>query len=129
MFVVVIFNTVIVIIAMSSDAPYVYILEVIDDYLLYIYVLEAAIKLTGLGIEKYFEDDWNTFDFTLIVISFLSIISTNLISFFRTLKTVKSTKILKVAKLNRMFRSIKGVRSLKIFNFLLLGAESVVEFK
>ena len=28
-----------------------------------------------------------------------------------------------------MFRSLKGVRSLKVLNFLIIGADSLIEFK
>lgn len=37
------------------------ILDQIDEVIIYIYIAEAIIKIIGLGIEKYFEDDWNTY--------------------------------------------------------------------
>lgn len=129
MFIIVLFNSIIVIITMSMEGSFVDTLDEIDDILVYIYIVEAIIKIVGFGIEKYFEDDWNMFDFVLILVSLLSILSSNIVSFFRTVKTAKSTKIVRVTKLNRMFRSIKGIRSLKIVNFLVIGAESVIEFK
>ena len=39
-----------------------------------IFVLEAAIKILGLGPRWYFVDAWNTFDFTVVVFSILTLI-------------------------------------------------------
>ena len=34
-------------------------LDIIDNVLLYIFVTEAVLKLIGLGITEYFDDNWN----------------------------------------------------------------------
>lgn len=128
MFVVVVFNSVIVMITVVSSDDYTS-LEDIDNYLVSVYAAEALIKIIGLGVEKYYEDEWNIFDFSLLSLSIFSLFSDNIVSFFRTLKTAKSSKIVRITKLNKMFRSIKGIRSLKVLNFLVLGAESLIELK
>ena len=43
-----------------------------DDSCLYFYILEFVIKIIGFGIEKYWEDDWNRFDFGMIILSVAS---------------------------------------------------------
>lgn len=48
------------------------IFDSLDDYFLYMYIIEFMIKIIGLGIEKYWEDDWNKFDFGMIVLSVAS---------------------------------------------------------
>ena len=48
------------------------IFDSMDDYFLYMYCIEFAIKIIGLGFEKYWEDDWNKFDFGMIILSVAS---------------------------------------------------------
>ena len=44
------------------------IFDMIDSIISYIYIIEFVIKIVGLGIEKYFEDNWNIFDFIMILV-------------------------------------------------------------
>ena len=51
---------IILILAIDEEIQLGMILDQIDEVIIYIYIAEAIIKVVGLGIEKYFEDDWNT---------------------------------------------------------------------
>ena len=55
-----------------DDPDVLYILGVIDDACIYVYIVECCIKIIGLGITKYFSDDWNKFDFVMVGISLAS---------------------------------------------------------
>jgi hypothetical protein len=46
--------------------------DTIDSVCLYIYIAEVVLKWIGLGIEKYYEDEWNQFDFVMVLISLFS---------------------------------------------------------
>lgn len=82
MFVILIINCVIIICSagiyiffiqkVMTDDDTIAIFDIMDDYCLYFYILEFVIKIIGLGIEKYWEDDWNRFDFGMIVLSVAS---------------------------------------------------------
>jgi hypothetical protein len=50
---------VVIIIMFSNDEDLNIVLGEIDDICLYFYIVECIIKIIGLGVEKYFEDDWN----------------------------------------------------------------------
>ena len=39
-----------------------------------IFLLEADIKLIGMGPKRYFADDWNKFDFFVVVASMIDLI-------------------------------------------------------
>jgi len=34
--------------------------------------MEATVKIIGLGFEKYYEDDWNKFDFLMVIVSLMT---------------------------------------------------------
>lgn len=40
-----------------TDGDLISNLDLIDDICLYLYIIEAIIKIIGLGLEKYFDDD------------------------------------------------------------------------
>lgn len=42
-----------------EDGNQMNILEIIDDICLYFYIIECIIKIIGLGLRKYFNDEWN----------------------------------------------------------------------
>jgi len=57
----------------SSD-EYTYILSMINLGFTLIFLTEAIIKLIGMGPNKYFLDDWNKFDFFVVVASLIDLI-------------------------------------------------------
>merc|ERR1711968_152983 len=81
------------------------------DFLLYgnlvfgvIFTIEAIIKIIGLGL-PYFFDNWNRFDFTLVVLSWAGLLFNlgSLASLFR---------VLRVARMLRLLRKNKGLMDL-----------------
>ena len=73
MTIVLIANCIVLIIgSVSTNDELVNTLFFIDEIFLYLYIAEFALKIVGLGIEKYFEDGWNNFDFILLLVSLSS---------------------------------------------------------
>jgi len=70
-----------------------------------IFTLEAAMKITGLGW-SYFKNNWNCFDFFLVVISLITL-------------AMKSGSNLSIFRIFRVFRVIRLIRSLKGLSSLL----------
>jgi len=54
--------------ANNSYAPWV------SYFFVALYTVEAILKLTGLGLEKYFSSYWNVFDFSVTALGILSLI-------------------------------------------------------
>ena len=98
-------------------------LDTIDQVILYFYVLEVIMKVTGLGVEKYYDDDWNKFDLILVVMSIASDIFIDFMMIFKAAKSVKLTKLLKISKINRVFKIFRACRTAKIFNVFMVGAD------
>mgnify|MGYP000849027688 CR=1 FL=1 len=60
MYLIVAFNTVILIVyTASNDQNLIDTLDNIDNYLVYIYIAEIVIKVFGFGIREYWHDNWN----------------------------------------------------------------------
>jgi hypothetical protein len=52
----------------------------------------------GLGIEKYFDDSWNVFDFVMIILGIISIMLQDVLTVFKDAKSIKSGRLFKVAR-------------------------------
>jgi len=113
----------------SDDQSQIDLCDAFDDYFYYAYILEMVIKLIGLGIEKYFDDSWNVFDFSMVVLSTLSLALSTTLSFLRSAKSAKATKLLRLTKVNKLFRIFKALRSIKFLNLLFSGAELFYQVK
>ena len=98
-------------------------LDFIDKICLYLYTIEVFIKAIGLGIEKYWDDDWNKFDFVLVIMSWASDIFIGAMASFKAAKTAKMSKLVKLTKLNRVFKMFRACRSIKALSFLFAGAD------
>ena len=88
-----------------------------------------VIKSIGFGIEKYWEDDWNKFDFIMVLISIGSDLLYEVLTVLRGAKTAKAGKLLRLTKINRVFKMFRALRTVKVVNFLILGAEAFNEVK
>ena len=74
------------------------------------------VKLVGLGFYQYFDDSWNIFDFTLVVLS--------LVGDFIDLGTIATLfRVFRVARVFRIVRTSKGLHNL--FKTLILSIPNV----
>jgi voltage-gated sodium channel len=120
MLVILLFNCSTILYSSFVDSnKYTTIFEQIDDIFLYVYITEFLIKLVGLGIEKYYEDNWNKFDFAMIILSILSNILFRFLTILKAAKSAKAGRLLRLAKMNRVLRVCKAARSAKIFRVFI----------
>jgi hypothetical protein len=86
------------------------ILEILNYIFTAIFTLEAIVRISGLGVKKYFKDGWNIFDFIILIGSYISI----LIELFTSLSVGVQTTILRAFRISRILRLVKRAKSLNI---------------
>lgn len=90
-----------------------------------LFLLEVLVKWVGLGIRKYFKDDWNKFDCTIAFLGlFITIYVTNVI-----LGDVKSLKMFKVAKMCTLLKALSSLRTFEMFSIMQLTWNPVLKLK
>lgn len=70
------------------------IFDTIDNIFVYVYWAEIVLKLLGMGIQEYFNDNWNIFDFILAILSLIMGISMSVIRISKTLISSKRLRFL-----------------------------------
>ena len=75
-----------------------------------VFVLEAFMKIVALGIKRYFRDNWNIFDFLIVLGTTIIIIITPFIS----IQVGPQTTIVRAFRITRILRLVKRAKSLKI---------------
>jgi voltage-gated sodium channel len=87
-------------------------LEIVDHIFTFLFVIEAAVKISHWGFGTYIKDRWNVFDFTLVLIALPSIIAfflpINLVSF----EFLLTLRVLRVFKFFRVLKFIPRVEEL-----------------
>ena len=83
------------------------VLKVLNDVVLWIFVVEAALKMAQHGTKfyRYFKDPWNLFDFTIVVVCFLPV-------------NASYAAVLRLARIMRALRLMTAVPQLQ----LIVGA-------
>jgi hypothetical protein len=79
-----------------------------------VYVCEMIVKFVGLGFRQYFADPWNDFDFALVAVSLVDVVTTFLDvgdfpfppSMIRMLRLVRVVRILRIIKSAKSMRTI-----------------------
>ena len=91
------------------------LLSTLDTIILWIFVLEAAIKIISKGKRPldYFKDPWNVFDFTIVVVCFLPIGG-------------KFIPVLRLARVLRVLKLVSAIPRLQILvNAVLKSIPSI----
>ena len=91
------------------------LLSTLDTVILWIFVLEAAIKIIAKGNRPldYFKDPWNVFDFTIVVVCFLPIGG-------------KFIPVLRLARVLRVLKLVSAIPRLQILvNAVLKSIPSI----
>jgi hypothetical protein len=65
----------------------------------------------------------------LALISLLSDTLLSILGFLKVAKSVRSSKFIRITRLRGAFKAIRTARTVKIINFLILGADSLIELK
>merc|ERR1711871_596411 len=73
----------------------------------YIYYGECVLKLLGLGCSGYFRDNWNRFDFFLVMTSLLDEFASEQLATVLPIPPML-LRVLRVARIMRIMRLLKG---------------------
>jgi hypothetical protein len=101
----------------TASASYKLSLSYINLIFTAIFLLEAIIKLIGLGGTAYFTSGWNCFDFFVVVASLVDIVMTflgnNSVSIIRVgPQLIRVLRVLRVSKLMRIVKSLETIENL-----------------
>lgn len=102
------------------------LIEQIDKLFLIVYIIEFFIKLIGLGIDIYFKDTWNKFDFSLIIMSILTIV---LFDYMAILKNLRGVKIVKLTRIQKALKMLKALKCIRSFRFVMGILQSFYRMK
>jgi hypothetical protein len=94
----------------------------------FVFGIEAVIKITGLGPRFYFSDKQNQFDFFLVVISLTGFLQAFIPINITVLRVMRGTRILRIFKsmtelselLGALYLSIKSFSYTMLLSLLLL---------
>jgi len=89
-------------------------LDIMNYLFTSIYIIEMIFKMVGFGLKQYFQDSWNTFDFTLVMLSILDLVLSGLSSdglpfpapLIRVLRLFRVVRILRIIKTAKKLRAI-----------------------
>eukprot|EP01083_Nonionella_stella_P278331 946520_1 len=92
----------------TQATVYATVLDWVNGFFTFLFLAEALIKLTGLGLEQYLSSSWNIFDFVIVIISVGSF----------ALEAQIGTKsfdftVFRVFRILRIFRLVKRYAGLK----------------
>ena len=120
---------VIILYGVITDEQTVEILDNIDLALLIVFVVEVILKIIGLGVVGYFKDNWNKFDFSLVIASIFLEGSMSMLKVARTSKSAKVAKVAKVSKSQRGLKLIRGLKSFRAARILHAGVSTFIRIK
>ena len=86
-----------------------------------VFLLEAILKIIGMGPKLYFAEVWNRFDFTIVCLSTVGVVMETII---HAGAVVSIFRILRLARLLRMVKKAKGIK--RILRTLLLSLPSMM---
>jgi len=89
------------------------VLHLMDLAFVLLFTIEAVVKIGELGFKNYFKNNWNTFDFILVVLSFPTLLG-NLIP-------MQEMNIVLILRLFRLFRLVRFIQFIPHVDMLLAG--------
>jgi len=130
----------------DEDPTFTLVLDMLNFLFTGIFTVELFIKVTAFGWERYFRENWNRFDFLIVIVSYVGIVFDTLSasapinpSLLRILRVFRVTRILKLLKtaqgvralLDCVFKSmaqITNMMSLLLLYFFIYAAAGVELF-
>eukprot|EP00462_Mataza_sp_D1_P015738 CAMPEP_0175166794 /NCGR_PEP_ID=MMETSP0087-20121206/27925_1 /TAXON_ID=136419 /ORGANISM="Unknown Unknown, Strain D1" /LENGTH=1070 /DNA_ID=CAMNT_0016456493 /DNA_START=186 /DNA_END=3398 /DNA_ORIENTATION=- len=97
-----------------DDAEQSQFLAFLDALCTYFFVLEASIKILGLGWKGYWDEAWNKVDFSLVIISVAVLVSDLVAPVGLEANSVKSARLMRLFRLLRVLRVIKVVKGAQV---------------
>uniref|UniRef100_A0A7S3DJI7 Calcium-channel protein CCH1 n=1 Tax=Palpitomonas bilix TaxID=652834 RepID=A0A7S3DJI7_9EUKA len=103
----------------NESTEFVFIIDVLSKIFTSIFILEAILKLIGLGPKRYFTDAWCIFDFVVVLGSIPSFIPLG-----EKAQVTQILRVFRIARLLKLVRTLKGLR--RLFETLLFSLPSIV---
>jgi hypothetical protein len=75
-----------------------------------IFMMEAILKLSGFGFKIYFKDNWNRFDFAIVVGTTIGMV----LKFTTNISVGPQATMIRTFRISRILRLVKRAKSLKI---------------
>jgi len=97
------------------------ILDIIDNTITILFVFELCIKINTWGFKNYFNDNWNKFDFILVLLSIPSVIT-----FIFTLN-INDVSFLLIFRILRIFKSFRFLRFIPGIAQLIAGIKRALK--
>ena len=98
----------------SDENPNTFLVN-LDHFFVFIFLVEAIVKLAVYKPKNYFKDNWNIFDFIIVVVSMPSLLT--FIPFF----ALHDYAILTVLRLFRMIRLIRFLKFIPRISMIMAG--------
>ena len=130
MLIIILANTVVIILEnVDTDQDTSDLLDQIDNYFVYIFILEFVIKIIGLGVTDYFKDNWNKFDFFLIISSLVMDVTVSFLKSARGLRSAKSLRFLRIARSPRALRMLRILNKVNFIRIIISSASTFQRLK
>ncbi|CAD8053314.1 unnamed protein product [Paramecium primaurelia] len=99
----------------GSSVQYQYILETLNLVLSVIFIFESVLKIIGFGPRGYFRNNWNQFDFFVVLSSILDMILSFTDNKNNPILSAgpQLIRVFRVLRVTRLFRLVKSLHSLK----------------
>lgn len=104
----------------EAVANYKPLLHVLDQIILFIFLIEVVIRMAAHGSKplRYFKDPWNVFDFTIVAVCYVAVIFPVFEGSF--------VAVFRLARVLRVFRVIRTIPKLQLLvNVLLKSIPSI----
>ncbi|KAL3665815.1 hypothetical protein V7S43_009242 [Phytophthora oleae] len=85
-----------------------YVINIVNEVFAVIFTIEAVVKLTAFGWE-YFEDQWNQFDFFVVLGTLLSVV----VELFTGASVRSLAMLVRVFRVTRILRLVKASKSIR----------------
>ncbi|OMJ73663.1 hypothetical protein SteCoe_27598 [Stentor coeruleus] len=112
----------------NADAKYMETIEYLNMTCTYIFILEAMIKIIGLG-KNYFRSAWNCFDFFIVSTSIidLSIVYSGSSSNTLLRQGPQLIRVVRVLRISRLLRLVKSLESLqKLITIIIYALPAIL---
>lgn len=96
-------------------------LSILDNLITGLFIAELIVKFNEFSIKKYFQSNWNKFDFTLIVLSIPA-----LIAFILNIEAT-SISFLLVFRVMRVFKSFRFLKFVSGIEHLIIGIQRALK--
>jgi voltage-gated sodium channel len=101
-------------------AEWKWLLNILDQLILFIFLVEVIIKMTAEGNKpwRYFHDGWNIFDFTIVAVCYIALFMPDLDGAY--------VAVVRLARVLRVFRIVHAIPDLRLLvNTLIKSIPSI----